>query len=63
MIHDDNFLCLNDETEVSLLKFLVSQCREFIETFFVGFVSFSIVSVNFGFVDVEYFLSISVFKH
>lgn len=63
MVHDDNFLCLNDETEISLLKLLISQGREFIEAFFIGFVSFSIVSVNFGFVDVEYFLSISVFKH
>jgi len=43
-------LRFNDETEISLFEFLISHGREFVETFFIGFISFSIVSVNFGFV-------------
>lgn len=55
-------MILDDKAEVSLLEFIVSHCGEFVETFLVGFVSFSIVAVNFVFVNIENSLSVSVFK-
>lgn len=62
MIKNCNLLRLNDETEISLLEFLFSHGREFVKSFFIRFVSFSIVSVNFGFVYQENFFSVGVFN-
>lgn len=55
-------LGLNDKTKISLLEFLFSHSREFVKSFFIRFVSFSIVSINFGFVYQENFLSVGVFN-
>lgn len=55
-------LVFDDEAEVGLFELVISHSGEFVKAFFVGFVSFGVVTVDFEFIQIENSFSVGVFK-